>query len=54
MSFGFQLPQDVVERFGTSVLNAEYGDAYVYVVVGVGLDVAVRYVSVCVKENGVW
>jgi hypothetical protein len=39
-ALGFQLPQVVVDKEGTSELRAEYGGAYVSVVVGAGTEVA--------------
>lgn len=51
MEFGSQLPHCVVVRLGTRLLSSEYPGAYVVVVVGAGLEVAVLTVSVCVKLN---
>jgi hypothetical protein len=44
-----QLPHCVVVRLGTRLLRDAYGGANVVVVVGLGREVAVRIVSVCVK-----
>jgi hypothetical protein len=49
---GYQLPHCVVVRFGTSLLSDAYGGACDVVVMGAGLDVAVRTVSDCVKLKG--
>lgn len=53
-SSGRQLPQVVVEMDGRRVESWAYGGAYLVVVVGLAIGVAVRRVVVCVKEKLLW